>query len=362
MVRPGTGYHLLGPTIENQAIASDLAFLEIEDGILPRNAEGIDSQITRARVFAEWAKTEESRRAARPSAALETYTRAQVPPRVSMYRNTADEILHTLPEGTLVFVPKPDLTRDGMFGELVSPEAPRMRFNGVAHRGDFPFLGRRLRNVKMLPMRKLDPAFFEPMRKRNWTFEYGARETGLLYRQYYGDFEIIGRKAVAQIEVTRHRVSGSDLNIVGALTTLIDQTLVRVANGDQERLMMGDVAFMPPDPQGPVVHATIGSPGDFLIESVLRRAAPVLKVIMFLAIVGYAGDDVYDMVQNGTLQLKNSYGLVEMDDLQLAESRNKTYDFVRASGRESLNQIMEYVREFHERTGGNVDAIIHNDE
>lgn len=362
MVRPGTGYHLLGPTMENRAIAPDLAFLEIEDGIRPRDAVGIDTQITRSRAFADWVKTEERRGEDRPSEALADYAGMETPPRVAMYRNTADEILHSLPEGSLVFVPNPDLTRDGMFGELAAANAPRVRFNGAAHRADFTYLGRPLRNVKFLPMRKLDPAFFEPMRKRIWIHEYAARETELLYRQYYGDFEIIGRKAVAEIEVTRQRVSGTDLNIVGALTNLIDQTLARVAQGDAEQLTMRDVVFMPPDPQGPVLHANIGSPGNVLVESVTRRVAPVVKVIMALALAGYVGADVWDMVQANTLVLTNTDGLVGVADAQLAETHDKTYAFVRASGRESLNEIMEYVREFHARTGGRVDASIINDD
>lgn len=362
MVRPGTGYHLLGPTMENRAIAPDLAFLEIEDGIRPRDAVGIDTQITRARAFADWVKTEERRGEDRPSEALADYAGIETPPRVAMYRNTADEILHSLPEGSLVFVPNPDLTRDGMFGELVAANAPRVRFNGAAHRANFTYLGRQLRNVKFLPMRKLDPAFFEPMRKRIWIHEYAARETELLYRQYYGDFEIIGRKSVAEIEVTRQRVSGTDLNIVGALTNLIDQTLARVARGDAEQLTMRDVVFMPPDPQGPVLHANIGSPGNVLVESVTRRVAPVVKVIMALALAGYVGADVWDMVQGNTLVLTNTDGLVGVADAQLAETHDKTYAFVRASGRESLNEIMEYVREFHARTGGRVDASISNDD
>jgi hypothetical protein len=211
-------------------------------------------------------------------------------------------------------------------------------------------------------MRKLDPAFFEPMQKRIWTFEYGARESELLYRQYYGDFEIIGKKSVAEIEVTRQRVSGTDLSILGALTNLIDQTLARAARGDEERLTLHDVVFMHPEPQGPVIHADIGSPGNVLIESVARRVAPVAKIIVALAIAGYVGSHVYDMVQANALVLKNTDALVGVADVQLAETHDKTYAFVQASGRESLTEIMEYVRDFHGRTGGRVDASIRNDD
>jgi hypothetical protein len=357
MVRPGTGYHLLRPMYENGVVAPDLAFLDVPDGIRPRDHLGISTQITRSRAFAEWVKTEDRRAEDRPPEELPPYIGKEAPPRVAMYRNTADEILYTLPKGSLIFIPNPDLTKDGMFGELSAPDAPRVRFAGSAHRGHFQYLGRKLENVNYLPMRKLPPEFFEPMRRRNWTHEYGSRETELLYRQYYGDFELIGRKALTEIEVTGQRVSGTDLSIIGALTTLIDQTLMRLEAGDHELLRMVDAAFLPPDPNGPIVHANIGSPGELLVESVLRRAAPVLKVIFCLAI-GYVAHDIWDMIQSGTLTLENSMGLEGAGDAQLADTRNKTFDFVRATGRENLNEIVGLVRDFNGRTGGEVDANI----
>ncbi len=355
MIRPGTGYHLLGPTFENGAIAPDLAFLDIQDGQRPRDFEGINLQITRARAFAEWVKTEERRAEDQPSQDIAAYVGREVPPRVAMYRNTADEILHELPKGSLIFIPNPDLTRKGMFGELAAPDAARVRFGGASFRRDFQYLGRRLENIKFLPMRKLPPEFFEPMRKRIWIHEYGPRETELLYRQYYGDFEIIGRKAVTEIKVTGRRVSGTDLSIVGALTTLIDQTLLRLEAGDQERLRMLDAAFLPPDQAGPVVHANIGSPGEVLVESKRRRAAPVLKVVIALCIM-YTAYDIWQMVQDGTLTLANTQAAADLGQAQLADTQQKTYDFVRATGRESLSQIVDLIRDVHERTGGGVDA------
>ena len=355
MVRPGTGYHLLGPTTEHQAIAPDLAFLDIADGQRPRDFVDMKAQIARARSFAEWVKTEERRAEDRPSLDLTTYAAKEAPPRVAMYQNTADQILFSLPKGSLIFIPHPDLTRDGMFGELADAGAPRVRFNGSSYRAEFQYLGRRLENVKHLPMRKLPPKFFEPMRRRIWIHEYEAQETELLYRQYYGDFEIIGRKAVTEIKVTGRRVSGTDLSVIGALTTLIDQTLLRLEGGDVEQLRMSDAAFLPPDQFGPVVHANIGSPGEVLIESIRRRASPVLKVVFALCIL-YTGNDIWQMVHDGTLTLANTQAAADVGQAQLADTQQKTYDFVRATGRGSLNEIVELIRDVHQRTGGGVDA------
>jgi hypothetical protein len=147
------------------------------------------------------------------------------------------------------------------------------------------------------------------MKRRNWIHEYGGKETELLYRQYYGDFEIVGRKAVTEIEVTGQRVFPQDLSIIGALITLIDQKLARQAAGDAEALNLLQAVFLPPDQEeGPVVHASLGSPGNVLVESVRRRAAPVLKVIVVLAL-GFTGNEIWDMVQANELQLVNSQAL-----------------------------------------------------
>lgn len=362
MVRPGTGYHLLGAFNANHAIAPDLAFLDIPAGERPRDFDGIEDQIKRARAFAEWVKTEESRAEPMPPQDLAEYQNEDTPSRVAMYRNTADEILHALPKGALIFVPNPNFTQRAMVGELAGADEDRVRFNGTGHWGEFEYLGRRLHNVKMLPMRKLPKEFYPPMKRRNWIHEYGGKETELLYRQYYGDFEIVGRKAVTEIEVTGQRVFPQDLSIIGALTTLIDQKLARQAAGDAEALNLLQAVFLPPDQEeGPVVHASLGSPGNVLVESVLRRAAPVLKVIVVLAL-GFTGNEIWDMVQANELQLVNSQALQGVGGEVLAETQQMTYDFVRSTGRESLNEIVGLVRDFHDRTGGNVDATVNGNE
>ncbi|WP_170428126.1 hypothetical protein [Ruegeria arenilitoris] len=361
MVRPGSGYHLLGAFNNNGVIAPDLAFLDIPNEKRPRDYENINDQIKRARAFADWVKTEETRTEDVPSTKLSDYKDAASSARVSMYRNTADEILYGLPKGALIFVPNPNFTQRAMFGELAGPDEARVKFNGTGHHSGFMYLGRKLNNVKFLPMRKLPKEFYEPMKRRNWIHEYGTRETELLYRQYYGDFEIVGRKAVTEIEVTGQRVFPQDLSIVGALTTLIDQNLARNAAGDPETLGLLQAVFLPPDQdEAPVIHANLGSPGNVMVESVIRRAAPVLKVIVILALT-FTGTEIWSMVQDESLQLTNSLALEGAGGEVLAETQQMTYDFVRSTGRESLNEIVGHVRDFHDRTGGKVDATVSRD-
>lgn len=358
MVRPGTGYHLLNAFNANQAIAPDLAFLDVPQGERPRDFDGMEAQVKRARAFADWVQTEDSRALPQPPRTLADYQDTETPHRLAMYRNTADEILYSLPKGSLIFVPNPNFTQAAMVGELAGAEEDRITFNGTGYRGEFEYQGRRLHNVKMLPMRKLPKELYPPMQRRIWIHKYVGRETELLYRQYYGDFEILGRKAVTEIEVTGQRVYPQDLSIIGALTTLIDQNLARRAAGDPDTLSILEAVFLPPDPaEGPVVHANLGSSGNVLVESVVRRAAPVLKVIVILAL-GYTGGEIWDMVQTDNLQITNSLALAGAGQDNLAETQQLTYDFVRSTGRESLKQIVELVRDFHDRTGGNVDATV----
>ena len=362
MVRPGTAYHLLDAFVANHAIAPDLAFLEVPQDERPRDFDGMEDQVKRARAFAEWVKTEETRAGPMPPTELNEYRGVDAPSRLALYRNTADDILHALPKGSLIFVPNPTFTQRAMIGELAGADEDRVTFNGTGHRGEFEYQGRRLHNVKMLPMRKLPKALYPPMKRRNWIYQYVGRETELLYRQYYGDFEILGRKAVTEIEITGQRVYPQDLSIVGALTTLIDQNLARRAQGDHETLNLVQAVFLPPDrDDGPVVHANLGSPGNMLVESVVRRAAPVLKVIAILAL-GYTANEIWDMVQADNLQITNSQALAGAGGEALAETQQMTYDFIRSTGRESLNQIVELIRDFHDRTGGIVDATVIGDE
>ncbi|GAA6198702.1 hypothetical protein NBRC116598_41470 [Pseudophaeobacter arcticus] len=362
MVRPGTGYHLLGAFNGNRAIAPDLAFLDVLQDERPRDFEGLEAQVKRARAFAKWVKTEETRAFPMPSKELDDYEEDETPNRLAMYRNTADEILFSLPKGSLIFVPNPNFTQRAMIGELAGADEERVKFNGTGHWGEFEYQGRRLHNVKMLPMRKLPKEFYPPMKRRKWIHQYIGRETELLFRQYYGDFEILGRKAVTEIEVTGERVYPQDLSIIGALTTLIDQNLARQAVGDPHALSLLQAVFLPPDPdEGSVIHANLGSPGNVLVESVVRRAAPVLKIMVILAL-GFTANEIWDMVQADNLNITNSQALAGVGEDVLAETRQMTYDFVRSTGRENLNEIVGLVRDFHDRTGGTVDATVDGNE
>lgn len=357
MIRPGAAYHLLTAFSENSAVAPDLADLTIPDGERPRDFKGIDDQIKRARILAQWVKTEETRNAATPPTLIDEYKDMETPARVAMYRNTADEILHGLPGGSLIYLPNPDFTKNAIFGELADAKSPRIVFNGKGYRANFTYLGRPLTNVKQIPMQKLPKEFYPPMKRRNWIHEFEARETELMYRQYYGDFEIIGRKSVTEIAVTKSKVFAPDLSIVGAVTNLVDQTLRRLENNDTDRLSLLDAVFLAPEGDGPVIHANLGSMGEILLESARRHVAPVVKVLLVMA-VAYTGYEIYDMVAANGLHLANSQGIEGVGAEALAETEKLTYDFVRATGRENLNDIVDRVRDFHNRTGGHVDATI----
>lgn len=361
MIRPGSGYHLRQAFSENKAVAPDLAGLDIANGTRPRDANNIESQVKRARAMSEWVKTEETRSEQMPSSRIEDWAGGEKPHRLNMYRNTADEILHQLPKGTLIYVPNPNFIEKAMFGELVGPDEDRVKFNGTGHHSQFVYLGRKLTNVKFLPMRKLPKAFFPPMKKRNWTFEMDTRSAELLYRQYYGDFEIVGRKSITEIEVTKSRVYAPDLAIVGAVTNLVDQTIRRLEAQDAEMVSLLDVVFLAPEDDAPVIHANLGSQGEVLVEAVRRHSARVVKILLALAVV-YTGHEIWHMVENNQLSLANTQAIQGVGVEDLAETQQLTYDFVRSTGRLSLNDIVERVREFHDRTGGNVDAKIIADE
>jgi hypothetical protein len=357
MVRPGGGYHLRQAFSDNAAIAPDLAGLDVPNGMRPKDFGAIRAQIKRARAYAEWVKTEETRSVAIPTNDIVTYAGGLTPSRLAMYKNTADEILHTLPRGTLIYVPNPNITENAMFGELVGAGEDRVKFNGTGHHAQFEYLGRKLENVKFLPMRKLPKAFFPPMKKRNWTFEMDTRSAELLYRQYYGDFEIVGRKSITEIKITNSRVYAPDLAIVGAVTNLVDQVIRRIEVDDMDMVSLLEVVFLAPEADAPVIHANLGSQGEVLIEATRRNAARVVKVLFVLA-VAYGGHEIWDMVETSQLNLVNSQAIIGVEAESLAETQQLTYDFVRSTGRDSLNEIVELVREFHNRTGGNVDATI----
>jgi hypothetical protein len=357
MIRPGVDYHLFGAFAENQAVAPDLADFEIPDGQRLTEVEDVNNQIKRARAIRQWASTEETRKLPQPSRLAADYAGLEQPTRIALYRNTADEILTRFSEGTLIYVPNPDLSKNAIFGELAGPREPRTRFPGMRHYSSFQYLGRPLRNIQFLPMRGLPTAYLDAMKRRVWTHEFGARDSELVYRQYYGDFEIVGQKAVTEITVTKEKVFAPDLSITGAVTNFVDQMLRRIEAGDASTLSLSDVVFLRPERDGPIIHANLGSEGEILVESARKHIPRFVKIIFVLAAV-YTGHDIFDLVTGGGFGITNSLSLAGFGQEDMAETDALFYDFVNNTGRDNLQEIIDYVRETQARTGAEVNAHV----
>ena len=225
MIRSGKDYHLFRRFIETEAVAPDLPELDIPDGVAPHVYDEIHQQIKRARALREWAVLPYDRTETMPPLDLWSYEDVHIRPHHGMYVNAAQNILWTIPEGALIYVPHPSFLGSGLFGEVVSPKGRRLRFRGSGRTADFSFQGRRMRNVRRLPMKKLSSRLLEIKKYRVGVTQLSREDTLSLYRQYYGDFEIYGGVTQAEVRTTKDYFSPADATILSALANMVQWNL-----------------------------------------------------------------------------------------------------------------------------------------
>ena len=307
MIRSGKEYRLFDRFIEMQAVAPDLPELDIPDGRAPLDDPTIDDQIKRARALREWAMLPYNRSEDKPTTDLEFYKDEEKKKQHGMFVNAAQHVLWEVPEGSLIYVPNPSFLHSGLFGEVVSPSEKRLRFRGEKRMLDFSFEGRRMTNVRLLPMKKLPERLLELKKARVGVTQLEREEKLLLYRQYYGDFAIHEGRVQAEVRTTKDYFSPIDATVVSAFANMVQENLNRLGQanvGELEFVDIREAAFMDRSVDGLLIHAEIDSPGKIQVYG--RGLAPlVFKVILalFLAVPPH---DLVSHAQTNNIEVSNS--------------------------------------------------------
>lgn len=359
MVRPGKNYHLYKSAKDFHVVAPDVPLLDIPNGERPIDQDNLDLQVRRGRAFRSWAESEETRSEPLPETDLNQYTNVENLPHHNRFVNVVEEILWGLPEGSLSFIPDFSLASAAVFGELVGPKDSRQKITGGGRFSNFLYQGRKLRDVKPIPMRELPPTALLSKKKNTTIVQIEGRDRQILYRQYYGDFEILGQKSTVQIATTKPRFTGPDAAIIGALATMVQEAWQRRAHGESSVPRLGEAAFLDLGDDAPAIHANINSPGEVLLEAV-QRTPHVVKVIIALALA-LTGPELYELAQSGAIDIVNTAHAAGVSSQETEETREFLFHFLNSAGADSVNEIVENIRVMNNRTGGNVDANIVTD-
>ncbi len=133
MIRSGKEYHLFGQVIEHSAVAPDLPELAIPNGQAPIYTDDFENQIKRSRALRDWAMLPAERSEPKPSIAVEDYQDKPIRQKHGLYANSAQDVLWTIPTGSLIYVPNPGFLNDGLFGEIVARKLLGFVFGAVSY-------------------------------------------------------------------------------------------------------------------------------------------------------------------------------------------------------------------------------------
>lgn len=368
MVRPGADYRLLRAFKNASAIAPDVPLLDLKDGVTAEATQDLDQQIRRGKAWRDWEK-DGSRPERIPSRSLGDYV-LSLDDGIShtRLRNIAIQILDTIPEGALVFVPGASLSDDALLGVAAKPSDKRVAvIRQWREDRELKFLGRSLLNPIKIPMRLL-PSEVTDLRK-NRGIVAGLIDDDYarirLYREYFQSFTIEGGDAYAQF---RGGDAPFPAGAVGSLVTLmrfvievrLEEEKARDANRPVQQVSAARIAQLAwATNDDLLIHARVNSPFGRVTFQSARSAIFAATAFTALATLNADAQVIQDLANN-TAQVENVCDSLSSVDgaarVQADEVRQTLYDFYAIFGAQTCAQVLEALRETVEKTQGQVDA------
>ncbi len=226
----------------------------------------------------------------------------------------------------------------------------------------FLFQGRRLTNIRHLPMKKLPEHLLVLKKYRVGVTQLRREDKLLLYPKYYGNFAIHEEHAQAEIKTTKDYFSPTDATIVSALANMVQEhldRLQRTSDDGQPFLRIEEAAFLDWADGRIQIHAEIESPGKMQIYGPTR--APLIfaaAISLFLAVPPH---DIATHAEANDIEVMNSRspgGSPARGVDNSEEVQRELSSFLVRIGADNLERTITLVKAFNERTGGTVGTSV----
>ena len=304
--------------------------------------------LERAREMRKWAKRPQSEDAQpRPPMDLDHYriglnAESGAQGARTKLRNSAQQVLWTIPGGSLVVIPAQRITDSALLAELVSRKQPRQIVRGRDHYKGMDFLARPLRNLKKVPMLALPGSVVSSARSTRIIEKIDGHAEDQLLRLFYGDYQ---RDSDYVAGVIAH-TDDFDALVLGQMIDLhvaIEHFLrTGIALKPGRSLYESSITTVPH------LHATINSPdGRASLES-SGIATFAVKLLMIVAVSGVTLTVAGDMIANAQVVVENS-AQQQVDDVLLKASANALVNFFATSGYPSYTEYLEGLQKGLER-------------
>ncbi|WP_317386634.1 hypothetical protein [Tritonibacter scottomollicae] len=348
LVHPGARYVFHNTVLEHSVLPADVPFLSIDNGKGVPEADDIGPMLERARQMRKWAKrplADENR--PRPIMDLDFYrvgleAEAGAQGARTKLRNSAQKILWSIPEKSLIVVPSQRITEHALIAEAGPREADRQKVAGIDQYHGMEFLARPLIGVKKVPMLKLPASVVASARSTSIVEEVDGHAEDQLLRLYYGDYQrdseyVAG--VIANTDDFDSMVLGQMIDLHVAIQHFLETGVA---------LEPGRALYDKNVEKAPRLHATINSPdGRASLES-SGIATFAVKLLMIVAASGVALTDAGNLIANADVILENSAQQM-VDPALMTASAHALVDFFATSGYSNYNEYLEALQNGLER-------------
>lgn len=336
--------------LKHEALPVDAPFLSLEDGKKVPPAKSIAPQLERARVMRIWGRQAKSSRSPKPSTDVDFYRVDLIDPKRAStrtkIRNAANQVLWSIPGGTLVVVPSNTLGGNAILAEILPRKEPRVVVEGEGRASGLVYPARKLRGLKQVPMRYLPESVTDAARTVKVVEEISGHAEDRVLRQYYGDYQRANDRVTGLLAGT----DDFDARVIGQMIELHMAVEHALTTGNS--LRPGAALFDRSVTSSPYFHARVDSPnGRAHLESA-SVATFVVKLLMVAAAAGLPGLACAEAIEAGQLIVENSK---DVGGVELVEASKKALvDFVRTSGHDNAATYIEALQDGLNRNAANV--------
>jgi hypothetical protein len=355
MVRPGQKYHLFETFVSNAVMAADAPFLNLADSLELPSPNSIESMLERALAFREWGNASNRRRGPRPGGDLERHQNFLSDQggkaKRTRLRNAAQQILWTIEDKSLIFVPAPSLSGYAILAEAGPRVAPRLMVHGTGKRESISYPSRGIERIKMVAMRDLPPVVTEPSGTVSVVNEFEGYASERLLREYYGDYQQGNRASVTEF---MNGADDLDSRVVAQMIALSMSIQLHMDTGtykSPQSMVFGQADRV----AGPKFHARVNSKDGKVHFEAASIVPHVLKVFMIIAATNLPSDILAQEMHTQNVAISNSE--IQEGPNVVVATQNALVNYAASAGIADVKEILDSLRVEIALNDGKVDGV-----
>jgi hypothetical protein len=279
VARPGKGYKLYRDFIENDIIAPDLPFLQLEKGKTLAQHPDLEQRIRRSRAIRSWYRRKME--GDKPSLELSSYDDARGDKSVVSLRTTLSGFFEKLNTGDLVIVPPGAYAHDAYIGEVVAEKSDYLRIKTQVYPDD-RLTGRAVNWLAKIQKRRLPTSILNALEHPTSIYLLPRSQRTPIYEAAYQSYVDLSKGTdayTARFNVASDSYTTSTDFLLTAFFNAVASTQQNLDGGVDVRTDFQKAAFDDLGQYALDLRTNINSPGFLTLSS--KFATPLIAAVLF---------------------------------------------------------------------------------